>query len=156
MSQPIGIDVTGNILARMDDIVTLFLNGLLDAVEATDEDEQLLAGAILEAIRQYRAGRGPGFLLCDRMGPLQVRYIPRADRETALTRVRRDTRRRLETMLAAYDPDTEAVVVTITLDRIHLRRINRVGVVLEKANHRRIPIRLPPPVKLPPRYALKK
>jgi hypothetical protein len=61
------------------------------------------------------------------MGPLQAWYIPWADRETALTRVRRDTHHRLEAMLAAYDPHTGSVVVTTTLERIHLRRINRVG-----------------------------
>ena len=78
MSQPVGIDVTGNILARMDGIATLFMNGILDVAEPTDEDEQILTNAVLEAISQYRAGQGPGSLLCDRMGPLQAWYIPQA------------------------------------------------------------------------------
>jgi hypothetical protein len=120
MSQPIGIDVTGNILARTDGTATLFMNAILDVAEPAEQDEQLLTSAVLEAIGQYRAGQGPGFLLCERMGPLQAWYIPQAERETAVTRVRRDTRRRLETMLATYDSDTEAVVVTTTLARIHL------------------------------------
>lgn len=156
MSQPIGIDVTGNILARMVGIVTLFMNGILDVAEPAEQDEQLLTGAVLEAIGQYRAGQGPGFLLCERMGPLQAWYIPQADRETAVTRVRRDTRSRLETMLATYDPDTEAVVVATTLERIYLWHINLVGSVIDEANHKRIPIRLPPPVKLPPEVHFEK
>jgi hypothetical protein len=156
MSQPIGIDVTGNILARMDGIAPLFMNGIPDVAEPADEDQPILTSAVLEAISQYRAGQGRGFLLCDRMGPLQAWYIPQSDRETAVTRVRRDTRRRLATMLAAYDPDTEAVVVTTTLERIYLRHINLAGAVFDAANHRRIPIRLPPPVKLPPEVLFEK
>ena len=56
MSQPSGIDVTGNILARMDGIATLFMNGILDLAEPAEQDEQILTGAVLEAIGQYQAG----------------------------------------------------------------------------------------------------
>lgn len=150
MSQPIGIDVTHNVLARIDGIERLITRGVLDVDEPVDEDEQILTSAVLEAIIQYQAGHGRGFLLGDRMGSLRAWYIPQADQEKAITRVRRDTRRRLEAMLATYDPDTEAVVVTTTLTHIHLLRINLVGIVRAEANHQRIPIRPQAPVKLPP------
>jgi hypothetical protein len=52
MSQPIGIDVTGNILARMGGMAALFMTGILDAADPADEDERLLACAVSEAIRQ--------------------------------------------------------------------------------------------------------
>jgi hypothetical protein len=156
MSQPIGIEVTGNILARIDGFDRLMMKGLLDLDDPADEDEQILASAVMEAIVQYQAGQGRGFLLCDRFGPLQAWYVPQADQKAALTRVRHDTRRRLQTMLADYDPDIEAVVVTITLERIQLTHINLAGSVFGEADHKRIPLRLQAPIKLPPDVRLEK
>lgn len=156
MSQPIGIEVTDNILARIDGFDRLMMKGLLNLDAPADEDEQILASAVLEAIVQYQAGQGRGFLLCDRFGPLRAWYVPQADQKAVLTRSRHDTRRRLQTMLADYDPDIEAVVVTVTLARIQLTHINLAGSVLGEADHKRIPLRPQAPIKLPPDVRLEK
>ena len=79
MSQPIGIEVTDNILARIDGFDRLMMKGLLDLDDPADEDEQILADAVIEAIVQYQAGQARGFLLCNRFGPLQAWSVPQAD-----------------------------------------------------------------------------
>jgi hypothetical protein len=70
------------------------------------------------------------------MGPMQAWYISEGDQKEAVTRLRTDTRRKLARMLRGYDPETEAVIVALTLETIHGMQINLVGLVREEVQHK--------------------
>ena len=53
MSHPIGIEVTDNILARIDGFDRLMMKGLLDLADPADEDEQIAASAVASAVAKF-------------------------------------------------------------------------------------------------------
>ena len=151
--KPIGIDVTESIYDRIDKLEALLDEGDapgIDLDDEVDEEELILTSSVLEAVTMYQEGHGRGFLLQDYMGPMQAWYIAQGDQKEAITRLRPDTRRQLAEILTSYDPETEAVIVALTLESIHCMQVNLVGLVREELRHKRKKLQIPDKLDLPP------
>ena len=150
---PLGIDVTDSIYDRIDKIEGLLDDGDvlgIDLDDEVDEEELILTSSVLEAVTMFQEGHGRGFLLQDYMGPMQAWYISEGDQKEAITRLRTDTRSKLVGMLRSYDPETEAVIVALTLESIHCMQINLVGLVRSEFRHKRKKLKRPDKLDLPP------
>jgi len=155
-SQPIGTDITSQIFDRIATGKPLAQQQreINQAPPAFREKATflalLLSSAVAEACAQYQKRGERGLVLCDRMGPLQVWYLPRTQWAQAIIRVPDEVQDHINLLLKAYDPSSEGIVVMKTGETIYPLYVTSTGETRSLGSMPRTPLKLDPPLELPP------